>query len=87
MNDEKPMDEDLELHRELWEKMMTNLSDTFEREARIADALVSVSEERRSGRAEAYRACAEAVIKAATPHMFIFPEPWIGYIAPVEASV
>lgn len=47
--------------------------------------MVTLSEDRRNGQAEAYRACAEACIKAGTRRMYLFPEPWIGFQPPVEA--
>lgn len=61
------------------------LAETFEREARISEQMVTLSEDRRNGQAEAYRACAEACIKAGTRRMYLFPEPWIGFQPPVEA--
>ena len=79
--------EDLEWNREHWEWVASELSKTFEREARIAEGAVTISEDRRQGRAEAYRACAEAVVKSFTRRMFIFPEPWIGYAPATEAPV
>jgi hypothetical protein len=85
MSEEKKFEEDLDWHRKHWETVMANLADTFEREARISDGSVTMTEDRRAGQAEAFRAAAEAVVKASTRNMYLFPEPWIGYCAPCEA--
>ena len=79
--------EDLEWNRKHWEWVMDQVAETFEREARISDGLCTISDERKAGRAEAYRACAGAVLKSSTRKMFIFPDPWIGYTPTTEASV
>lgn len=64
-------------------EMGDRLSELFLREAKAIDGTV---DQRWLGRKEAYEACAEAVTKATTRRMIVWPEVAIKFTVPSEAK-